>query len=204
MTESNKLSPPDPGHISSGRRTPVAVAVHLRPHGVQAAEFGRGIRHCSTVMADFERRSTTCAVGDPSAFDSDAVIDLDEGDHLTDRVPAAPSRLTPDQSGLVSEARQFQWFDAEPVVMPRSASAASARRRLNACRYPDPEPSRPITSTFDVDVSQPEKPLTYARSTIPEQGLLRFLRRKTSSDPLSPCIAQHHLPDPTFRSEAPS
>ena len=67
----------------------VAHGVH---HGVPvAAEIGSDFRHGSAVMADLERRPTTSPVGHPGSLDSDAVIDLHEGDDRACRVRASPS-----------------------------------------------------------------------------------------------------------------
>jgi hypothetical protein len=73
--------------------------------------------------------------------------------------------------------------------MPNTTSTARAQRPLGACGDRDPQPSRPVTDAFDVDIGKPDKQFTHARRIRFQQGLLDSDRRKTPSDSQSPCVA---------------
>lgn len=175
--------------------------VSLRALGASLA--ARGI---STVVTDLERRPPTGAVGDPSAFSSDAIVNLDEGDHLAVRVRAAPSSLRPKEACSPSETRHVREFDVEVVMAPHCAGACRTRRSFASRDDGDSKPSRPVTDSFDVVIGQPDKESHMRVGPVSNRGSRDSLTLDTNwlAEPL--CRTRDHLPDHTEltpRSEAP-
>ena len=122
-------------------------------------------------MTDLECRPPPSPIRDPSPFDRDAIINLDERNDRAHRVRATPSSLRPHKPCSPSEARQIGKLDIDLVVMPHRTTAPRARRSFSACADRDPQPVRPITHSVHVDVGQPDEEFTHARTIGLQQGL---------------------------------